>query len=324
MLWVNESKENQSFYDETIKLWTVSENYSEPFDTNLDNAWNQFETKLEKIEPTEIKTSSSSPQSEAKTISLFSFKNVLRVAAVFFLAGIGFWMLQNNGNEGQNFVTYTTSLEETREILLPDNSKVVLNENSQLAYVEKDGRRKVDLTGEAWFDVAHDKEHPFEIQSGEAETVVLGTAFNVRAYPEEAIIEVTVERGKVAFAEKANAKNKTLLPAGTEGVFYKKEKKVKQVKKVANEINNVSAWRTKTLVFDDLQMDVIIESLERYYKVNIETETPELLNCTWKGTYNDYSLEVILEILSAGLNNSKWENKNGTYWLSGTCPQEAN
>ena len=327
MKWVNENQENQAFYNETVKLWTISENYSESFDTNLDHAWNQFENKLDKIEAATTATAKvvDMPQvqskSEAKTVSLFSLKNVLRIASVFLIGGLGFWMLQNGGNAEQNFVSYNTAADQTKEITLPDNSKVVLNENSTLAYVEKGGKRNVELSGEAWFDVAHDTEHPFEILSGETQTVVLGTAFNVRAYPEEANVEVTVERGKVAFAEKANTTNKTLLPAGTEGVFYKKEKKVEQVKKVTNEINNVSAWRTKTLVFDDLPMDAIIETLERYYKVNIETETPELLNCTFNGTYSDKSLDLILEVFSAGLNNAKWDNKNGTYWISGTCPQ---
>ena len=330
MKWVNKNQENQAFYNETIKLWTVAENYSEPFDTNLDNAWNQFENKLNKIEKATASTAKviDIPQvqtkSEAKTGVLFSLKNVLKIASVFLIGGLGFWLLQNVGNAEQNFVSYNTAADQTKEITLPDNSKVVLNENSMLAYVEKDGKRNVELSGEAWFDVVHDTEHPFEILSGETQTVVLGTAFNVRAYPKEANVEVTVERGKVAFAEKANTANKTLLPAGTEGIFYKKEKKVEQVKKIANEVNNVSAWRTKQLVFDDLPMQTIIESLERYYKVNIETETPELLNCTWRGTYKDYKLDVIMELFSAGFDNAKWENKNGTYWISGTCPQEVN
>lgn len=325
MKWVNENKENQAFYDETIKLWEISENYLEPFDTNLDHTWNKIEDKLGKVETTEtakvIDMPPTTTESKTKTISIFSLKNVLRVAAVFLLAAAGFWMLKD-GSSKKNFITHTTSANETKEILLPDNSQIVLNENSSLAYFEKDDKRNVELSGEAWFDVAHDKEHPFEITSGETKTTVLGTAFNVRAYPEEANVEVTVERGKVAFEEKANAQNKTLLPAGTEGVFYKKQKKVEKVEKVENEINNVSAWRTKTLVFDDLPMDAIIETLERYYKVNIETKTPKLLNCTFNGTYSDKPLEHIMEVFSAGLNNAHWKNENGTYWISGTCPQE--
>jgi len=328
MEWVNENQENQAFYNETVKLWTVSENYSEPFDTNLDNAWNQLENKLGKIEtassPKVVEMPQVQSKAEAKSVSLFSLKNILRVAAIFLIGGFGFWMLQNSGDAQQNFVSYNTPADQTKEITLPDNSKIVLNENSTLAYFEKGGKRNVELSGEAWFDVAHDKDHPFEILSGETQTVVLGTAFNVRAYPSEANVEVTVERGKVAFAEKINTKNKAELPAGTEGVFSKKEKKVIRVEKIANEINNVSAWRTKTLIFDDLPMDAIIETLERYYKVNIETETPELLNCTFNGTYPDEKLDFIMEVLSAGLNNAKWENKNGTYWLSGTCQQPNN
>lgn len=324
MKWVNENKDNQAFYNETIKLWTVSENYSEPFETNLDNAWNQLDNKLGGIETSSTAKVVEMPQAqskaEAKTVSLFSLKNMIRIAAVFLIGGIGFWMLQNGSEAQQNFVSYTTTNAETKEITLPDNSKIVLNENSTLAYFEKSGKRNVELSGEAWFDVAHDKEHPFEILSGETQTVVLGTAFNVRAYPEEANVEVTVERGLVSFAEKSNAKNKTKLPAGTEGVFYKKEKKVEQVKKVETEINNVSAWRTKTLVFDDLPMSKVIETLERHYKVNIEIESPELMSCIYsRGTFEKKSIDFVMEIVDVTFPSIKVEKKNGAYSLSGTC-----
>jgi len=329
MKWVNENKENQAFYDETIKLWTVSENYSEPFETNLDNAWNQLENKLGSIETASttkiVEMPSTQSKAEAKTISLFSLKNVLRIAAIFLIGGIGFWMLKNGGDTQEDFVTYTTSADQTKEITLPDDSKIVLNENSSLAYFKQGGKRNVELSGEAWFDVAHDKEHPFEILSGETQTVVLGTAFNVRAYPEEANVEVTVERGLVSFAEKSNAKNETKLPAGTEGIFYKKEKKVEQVKKIENEINNVSAWRTKTLVFDDLPMSKVIETLERHYKVNIETESQELMNCIYsRGTFEEKPIDFVMEIVDVTFPSIKIENKNGTYWLSGKCNQPIN
>ena len=91
----------------------------------------------------------------------------------------------------------STQTNESRSITLPDESKVVLNENSTLSYHYAGDIRKVVLSGEAFFDVAKDPRHPFVIQSEDVETKVLGTSFNIRAYPDEGKVKVSVKTGRV-------------------------------------------------------------------------------------------------------------------------------
>ncbi|MFK7775790.1 MAG: FecR family protein [Saprospiraceae bacterium] len=283
MKWVNSDAKNQALLKETTQLWKISEEYDSPFDTNVNDAWKKVAQKIE--------VTNDSKDSSVKIIRLSNFKQFLQIAAVILLGAVGlFFFFQNQEPE---LFAFNTNDEQTLDFFLPDSSRVVMNENSHLTYQDLDGKRIVTLEGEAWFDVKHLDSIPFEIESGEAKTVVLGTAFNVRAYPQEDIIEVSVERGKVAFFEKKNIANTTLLPAGKEGVFYKKEKKIERDER---ENENAIAWRTLTLDFESLEMGKVIKTLEKYYEVKINLDSRSK-NCRFKGTYEDFELETLLEII---------------------------
>ena len=93
----------------------------------------------------------------------------------------------------------STERAEYKYILLPDSTQVWLNAGSTLDYPEHfdETTREVTLTGEAYFDVKHAAEHPFIIHTGQIQTTVLGTAFNINAYTDRSNIQVSVSRGKV-------------------------------------------------------------------------------------------------------------------------------
>jgi len=285
MEWVNSDAKNQALLKETTQLWEISEEYDSPFETNVNEAWEKVAQK--------IAITNDSKDSSAKVIRLSNFKRFLQIAAVFLIGAVGlFFFFQNPAPE---LFAFDTNDEQTLDFLLPDSSRVVLNENSHLTYQDLEGKRIVTLEGEAWFDVKHLDSIPFEIESGEAKTVVLGTAFNVRAYPEEDIIEVSVERGKVAFFEKKNIANTTFLPAGKEGIFYKKEKKIANQKR---ENENVNAWRTMTMDFENVELEKVFETLERYFEVEIEADS-KIRKCTLNGNYTNPKVEDVLNYIEA-------------------------
>ncbi len=288
MEWVNSDAKNQALLKETTQLWEISEAYDSPFDTNVNEAWEKVEQKIE--------VTNDSKDSSAKTIRLSNFKRFLQIAAVFLIGAVGlFFFFQNQQPE---LVAFDTTDEQTLDFFLPDSSRVVLNENSQLTYEYLEGKRMVTLEGEAWFDVRHMDNIPFEIESGEAKTVVLGTAFNVRAYPQEDIIEVSVERGKVAFFEKENIKNQQFLEAGTEGVFDKVEKT--EIKKEKRENENAIAWKTMKMDFKNVELDKVFETLERYFEVKIEADS-KIRKCTLNGNYSNPKMEDVLNYIKATL-----------------------
>lgn len=307
MEWVESDANNKALLDETSKLWEISEGFDTPFEANINEAWNKVERKLDR----EIVTKDSS----AKVVPISNFKRFIQIAAVF-LIGIATWYLVFQKNIEPEIFTYQTTEEELLELQLPDKSRVILNENSQLTFVNKEGKRMVTLEGEAWFDVEYLNDIPFEIMSGDAQTRVLGTAFNVRAYPAENKIEVSVERGKVAFSQKDDLKNTKELPAGTEAVFYKKEKKIIKEKR---ETDNVDAWRTMTMKFDHVKMYEVFETLERYYEIKIEGN-PNLTNCSLRGTYKDPKLEDMLQIISIALDAEYKKEGNIISFSGGGCP----
>ena len=306
LAWIATDANNRAIFEEMTQLWTISEDYTSDFDTNVEAAWNKVEQKVETKAVTKLTKDSS-----AKIISRSNFKRFLQVAAVFLIGAVGLYFLLQK-NPTHQLVAYQTQEDEKLEVVLPDESQIVLNENSRLTYQKIDGKRLVILEGEAWFDVKHLDSIAFEIQTGEARTVVVGTAFNVRAYPDEDQIEVSVDRGKVAFSKKDDPKTLQLLPAGTEGVFLKKEKKVKKIKR-KNE--NADAWRTLKLDFDHVELEKVFETLERYFEVKIKAD-PKILKCDFNGKYTNPKLENVLGAIEFALGVRIYK-KDKTYIFSG-------
>ncbi len=194
-----------------------------------------------------------------------------------------------------------------------------MNGDSELRYDEKFDQRRVELKGEAFFDIARMEEKPFEIYSGVAKTLVLGTAFNVRAYPTEDKVEVTVVRGKVALVETKETQKAVLLEAGNAGSYDKAKKTVQ--KEEAPKVN-ADSWKTEKLVFENTQLNEVIESLERYFNVDIEASNPSVLNCHFTGNYEKPELDQILEVLAFGVDLSIEKYDDDRYLLEGIGCEE--
>jgi ferric-dicitrate binding protein FerR (iron transport regulator) len=292
--WTEAEAANQTFFEEMVKTWTLTESAAaSPFETDIEQAWAKVDayTQSSPGEVPGVQPLIPSP----KIVSLS--KNVRRwsiAAAILVTVGVvGWWLAKKPANQPQ-IVEYRTLEKEKREIVLPDSSHVWLNENSRVVYLSKFEQRKVTLEGEAFFQVERIEERPFEITSGEATTTVLGTSFNVRAYPVEDKIEVTVKTGKVALTVSKREEAPVLLEAGEAGIFDKKEEKVIVS---ARKIENADAWKTQLLSFNETQMKDIIETLNRYFDVQIEVENPMILECHYSSAFPQPDIENILTVI---------------------------
>ncbi len=305
--WTEADAANQKFFDETVEIWSLAEGAADtPFEADLTKAWANIETGIGT-------SATSNTQTSAKIIPLS--KIVWRwsaAAAILLLAAAGLWWM-NRGVEAPQLVEIQTFDKEKKEIVLPDSSHIWLNENSKLVYDQKFEKRRVTLEGEAFFEVERLVERPFEILSGDATTTVLGTSFNVRAYPTEDKIEVTVKTGKVALAVTKQVEKSVTLDAGESGVFDKKEDKVKVAETV---ISNADAWKTARLDFDEALVRDIILALERYFDVQIEVSNPMILDCHYSANFSQPALPAALENLAFGL-GLELEKTDGGYLLSG-------
>jgi ferric-dicitrate binding protein FerR (iron transport regulator) len=206
--------------------------------------------------------------------------------------------------------------DETNQkvVELPDRSKVWLNRNSELLYPESfDGdSRTLYLKGEAFFDVAHDKNKPFIIHSGSSKTKVLGTSFNLRAYSKEDKIELTVVAGRVSFTL-ADDKEEVIVTAGDVAVLINYNKTIMQSH---NTDPNFLSWKTGELLFDDSPLDQLISSLERHYAVTIAVDRPETLRCRFTGNFHETKIEDIIKVITKATGTT-YNFSNGHYIIEG-------
>ena len=176
---------------------------------------------------------------------------------------------------------------------LPDGTTGMLNSGSRLSYsLPFNNNRQVNLEGEAWLEVAHDKDHPFEINTGNSTVKVLGTSFNVSAYPADNYVEVVLQQGKVEFHDKIGDKRVTLLPSGRL-VFQNGN-----ISKSVSDPAKYNAWTEGKLVFRGDPMAEVVRRIERWYNVKIELADRGLEKYSFRATFEDDKLEEVLRLLS--------------------------
>lgn len=291
-------------------MWSMTEIApSSPFEADMTAAWAKVDAAVSGGKTLEEK------RPPAKIVHLS--KNIRRwSAAAAVLLGIAAfaWWMKATKLEVPQYVEIKTLPHEKKRVTLPDSSHVWLNENSKLAYETRFEKRHVNLEGEAFFEVERIVERPFEISTGDATTTVLGTSFNVRAYPVEERIEVTVRTGKVAFAQTKEKETPVLLTPGETGVF---DKKAKKVEVAVHELENADAWKTQKLTFDDEKLVQVVNTLERYFDVEIEAANPSLLECAYTSSFEQPDLEGILTVIGTTIGFEFSKKKEGHYVLSG-------
>jgi len=305
--WTSASSENRQFFEETEKVWKMANDPGTSlFEADMDAAWL-------KIDGHTTKGTEEVSRKEGKVVKLKrrSF-NWRAAAAILLLAVAGLWWV-SQGEKAPKMVEIKTLPNEKQEINLPDGSHVWLNENSTLAYAEDFAERKINLEGEAYFEVEHIESRPFEITSEDATTTVLGTSFNVRAYPDEDKVEVTVETGKVALAVTNEVAKPVYLPAGTSGVVLKEEHRAEMEE---TKINNAISWKTQQLAFDETLIKDVITTLERFFGTHIRVSNEMIYECTFNSTFDHPDLNQVLDVISASIGVHIQKN-NGDYLLVG-------
>lgn len=177
-------------------------------------------------------------------------------------------------------------------LTLADGTHVWLNAESRLRYPVKftGKRRTVYLSGEAYFDVQPDAEHPFTIISGETEITVLGTSFNLRAYPEEDVI-TTLESGEVQMSEQVGGQSVRLSP-GEQGIFSEADGKMR--KQTVNPYL-YTAWKSGRIVFRDMRLEDLFTNLARWYDLEVFYLQPAVKDICFTGDID--RMESFHEIL---------------------------
>jgi transmembrane sensor len=160
----------------------------------------------------------------------------------------------------------TTPRGRQFSLLLPDGSRVWLNAASSLrfptAFAGKE--RRVELTGEAYFEIAKDKSRPFIVQTDNTETEVLGTSFNISAYRDEDAVDATLIEGRIRTG--SQAEQVTLIP----GEQAKMGAKV-AVNHQAN-VEQAIAWKNGAFNFESMGLKEVMRQLARWYDLDVVYE----------------------------------------------------
>ncbi|MDR6786064.1 transmembrane sensor [Pedobacter africanus] len=214
-------------------------------------------------------------------------------------------------SSGNAINTLETSKGEQSQVQLPDGSTVYLNAASSLSYpanFTKQHERKVKLSGEAFFQVAKDKAHPFIVQTRGQQVQVLGTHFNINAYTDETDIKTTLLEGSVRVTPLSPPDNRRGAGGGEViafkgGIVLKpgQQSALTQTKKI--NIRDVDAeaevaWKNGEFVFERENIKSIMRKISRWYNVDIVYEGDVEKKALW-GSISRYStVKEVLEMLS--------------------------
>ncbi|SHG79195.1 FecR family protein [Flavobacterium johnsoniae] len=206
------------------------------------------------------------------------------------------------GKTADNKVVYNTltiPYGKRFKLKLSDGTIVSLNAGSSLRYPEQfgiNGNRNVYLIGEAFFEVAKDKEHPFIVNANQVDIKVLGTKFNVSAYPENPTVNSTLVEGSIQMSETADPSNAVLLEPNQMATWQNNAKKI-TLKNV--DVSLYSAWTKGELAFKDTPFSTIAKIIQRTYDVEIINQNSDLARQNFTGTINisESSVENILDLL---------------------------
>ena len=183
---------------------------------------------------------------------------------------------------------------------LADGSRIKLNAESILRIPEQfsEKERLVYLEGEAFFEITKDKLRPFIVVTGGVATEVLGTSFNVRAFPDEDQVKVAVIEGQVKVSQDIrNDDSPQTLSAFLEPHEMASVDKDQIIKSVFEE-DKVFAWKHNTIYFDNLRFEQVVTKLERWYGVNFVINRIGGIPGRYNGRFTSLSLEKVLEGLS--------------------------
>lgn len=226
---------------------------------------------------------------------------VLRIAGVIIIPILVYWGVKGNRN-------YALADSATAEIhapawtrasfSLPDGTTGWLNSNSSIEYnVNFIKERHVKLNGEAFFDVAHDKNKMFIVDAGEITIKVHGTKFNVSSYEEENNVEIVLEEGRIELVGKSSESSLILAPDEL-AVFDKSSHKFSTG---MVETRKYISWTEGKLVFRNDPMEIVARRLERWYNVDVELDGFFDDNLRLRATFVDENLTEVLDILKRSL-----------------------
>lgn len=274
--------------EEEIWFSSVSEEELSKYDK--DAAFAAFQNRVAEAES----------QPRAVTRRLGWLKYAAAVAAV---VAVGFFSYRGGQSQletAMGDIVVEAPQGSRTQMTLPDGTKVWLNAGSKISYSQSFGlvNRLVLLAGEGYFEVAHNEELSFSVESENVRVKVLGTKFNFRDYPSDAEATVSLAEGSVAMNSQQHPADEQLLKPGQRATVDKQTGKILVEE---YEVANATQWTSGKLIFDGEPLQEIVKTLERSYNVKITIADNRLLTLRFYGDFlrQKQTLGEVLDALAA-------------------------
>ena len=284
--WVLASEENKKQFFAFKQAWILSgitQNYKK---IDISNEWNSLSGKIKE----DNENITQLPEKQK-----FRIGNVARYAAAIIIILISSFSLYHYFNiEKTTSIISQTGIEKDR---LPDGTVIALNQNSVLHYpdMKNTKHRRVELQGEAFFDVTRDTSRSFIVSTENITVEVLGTEFYIDARKDQTQIKVIVQSGTVSM----KSENEKIILGINEAGTY--DKKTGTLIKTVNKDVNYLAWNTGLLIFEKSDLESVVFDLNRKFGSKIRIDNPGLKSCEITATFDNKSLSSIIKIIEKTL-----------------------
>ncbi|WP_233897869.1 FecR family protein [Tenacibaculum piscium] len=275
--WKNSTEYDEQLFEEIKKINQITKENSSVATPNIEKNKTNFFKKIESKE-------------KKNNFKKLFFKYAAAAIIVLSTSFFAYFITQSKE------IFIATTYGEQKEVTLSDGSVVWLNASSKISYKEN-SPRTIRLEGEAFFEVAKDKKHPFTVETPDNIIVkALGTSFNIKSYKENNYYETVLFTGKVAVNVKDSEKNKMIMLPNDKIRILKKNKHVlKSV--IKNKMNTIS-WREGKIQFKNKTFKEIATDFKNQYNLKFHFENEKISNVKFTGTFEKtMSIREILEIL---------------------------
>lgn len=276
MEWCAQSLENQKYLDDAKLIYEKAQlPGKQEFDTEV--AWTKVKSKIAK--------------KETKTRFMLPTWGIAAGLILIFALTFIFYSIRQSTQEFQ-FVADNKVVTQQ----MPDLTEISLNQHSQVKveYNERKNKGTIVLAGEALISIPDSKKVNWTVQAGELQIEDIGTVFHVKAFPDSAMVEVTVQEGLVRFF-KEDMEGIT-LKAGEKGIY---DKNLNVFSKLEAD-PNVSAFVTRSFTFQEEELGEVLDKLSQIYGKKIVMEG-NISGCKLTVAFENEDLETILEIISETL-----------------------
>ncbi|GAA4181028.1 FecR family protein [Sphingobacterium ginsenosidimutans] len=332
---INEDSRNKVLYNFIVSKVQSSQSSIPNTESAFDQIWQQIEStesEINTVKSEEVATPSlrlSLFETLKLKVKQVGYPFYLAAASVLVILSTGIWWYKHQARSIEYGMHYSSAKGEKRILNLPDGSTVWLNGDSKL-YLAKGFNKKdrhVKLIGEGFFSVAKDKRHPFIVSYKDAEVKVLGTKFNIRAYPDEHKIQTSLVEGAIEMTDRTNGETYRMIPGEKITIAEKlvqqalRKTRIPLVQRTELQIQegekmpSETLWLENKLSFEGDPMSIVASKISKWYNRNIIINNTELENTTFTGTMEGYNLDMALKTITLANPAIRVKHENDTIIL---------